>query len=554
MGSYSISESVEDPRGGRPLSALLVAYPDPPLAVRTRIVIDLLEKLVERGGGLLEPRRISSRMRIEGIRIGVDGVAKLDAAGDDSGVQLLVWEILLGSAFPRHGGPPPAAARAWLMRESRELCQVVEVAVDCAGPTGRIEGLLPTILNATRGHVASHDYVRLSFGISLPTPQPTSGSFERVIRSERAATPIPAAEGLAAAWHSLAAKAASMQRERQSGERRRAPSPSLSRSASADWNPVREPASSREVPSSRELTTREALAAAESAMARGALPPPAGREAKPLRRWTPAATPASPVPPPSPSASGVLSIAGRTAILVAHSVDADRIRIAATLREAGHRVLEATNVDAAFDVVIGSEPSAIIVDSELGGRPGDDLVRRVRSQVSRAATPVLMLTSASATRARIAPFASGADARLMKPVADDALVGEIAILIALRPHLRAARVGLGNVEGSVQTTLRGDLGRMTPGGLLALLEVERRTGLVRASNEEETAGLELAAGMVVRGWLGGERVDRSQALRVFAKMTAGSFSYHAMPARSAPADGVAPHTHLAEEEPTTKPR
>ena len=34
----------------------------------------------------------------------------------------------------------------------------------------------------------------------------------------------------------------------------------------------------------------------------------------------------------------------------------------------------------------------------------------------------------------------------------------------------------------------------------------------------------LAAGMVVRGWLDGERVDRSQALRVFAKMTAGAFS------------------------------
>jgi CheY-like chemotaxis protein len=231
--------------------------------------------------------------------------------------------------------------------------------------------------------------------------------------------------------------------------------------------------------------------------------------------------------------------------MIVAGVDLERRCLAAALRDAGHRVVELNDAEAALTTAMTQPPLAIIADADVRGRTSEELTRRIRAQSGDvAATPILQLVAPTATRVMKTTFATSADARAMKPVRAEDLVAELGRLLIMGPRLRAAREGLAKLEGSSEAVLRGDLGTVPIEGLLTMLEIERRTGFVRISTPRGTVGLELASGAVARGSFGGEMVPALDAMRRLAGVDEGPFSFHALPPRAAPPEAQPLHLLL----------
>ncbi len=479
----------EDP--GRRLTELLRSHPEVSSAIRLRIALDVVADLIRAGARQIEPRRPSSRLQLDGVFVATNGVAHLPAGGDDSGALELVSEIL---------GSGGAGLR---------LLEAMN-----AGGGARVKGLdalLATLMRKAANAVATHHEVRRAFELDAPSQDGREPSGPVAIDpfvvaaqrlAARVAAPVPE-DRQAAAWRSLAQEAVS--------QRRRTPGAIDATSRPAAARPV-SPAQPRE-------PTAQA----------------------PSFTW---ATPA-PSPPPRWAEPFPARVARRAAVILVAAVDLERRCLGAAIRDAGHRVVELNDLDAAIAAATAQPPLAIVADTDVRGRSGEELTRRVRAQAGPvAATPILQLVSATSTRVMKTTFATSADARAMKPLRPEDLVAELGKLLVMGPRLRIAREALPTLEGSSDTILRGDLGTVPIEGLLTMLEIERRTGFVRISTPRGTVGIELASGAVARGSFQGEMVPAIEAMRRLAGVDDGAFSFHALPPRVAPPDAQPLHVLL----------
>jgi two-component system chemotaxis response regulator CheY len=86
-----------------------------------------------------------------------------------------------------------------------------------------------------------------------------------------------------------------------------------------------------------------------------------------------------------------------------------------TLLTAGHHVEEACNVGEALILTHGRQFDLVIVDINLPGRNGIELVRELRKRDGYWGTPILMLTTESAPQLRQIGKAAGATGWIVKP-------------------------------------------------------------------------------------------------------------------------------------------
>ena len=163
-----------------------------------------------------------------------------------------------------------------------------------------------------------------------------------------------------------------------------------------------------------------------------------------LPRAPPLPRGASPSPRPSPrpsSASRMLTPSGRFPATMSARVllvddDADiRDVVGAMLEAVGLIVEPVTNAESALERVRETHFDLLVLDWGLPGMTGLDLCRRIRSEETLAAIPVLFLTAHSSSKDIVDAFASGADDYVSKPFRAPELGARIFGL------LRRARVG-----------------------------------------------------------------------------------------------------------------
>jgi CheY-like chemotaxis protein len=486
-----------------------------PMGVRLRIALDVLADAA-RGSALIEDRRASSRFRLDAVRLDPTGVARIPREGDASGALMLVWEILAARPLGGDGDAATMRARAAVQRALPEITRTLG---DAQRGT-RCDVLLAALTTASRGRVATHEDVRLALlaprrapdGASVESASPESSSLEAsgVRPSPLAARPFAISD--------LARATGPARRTSWSGTL-----PAV----------LPEGASLGPQTSAWQAIANRAVAARRTESVSTTSTP--GAKAPPFESGAPG--------------SGIDSSARRSVFLV-QSLDGERRRLAAALGDAGHRVVEFSDAEAALTAAAARMPAAIVADHDLRLQSGDDLARRVRKHPGALANAAfVLLVSPRTTRTKLAPFASGADLKLNKPVQPADLVTALGRLLALGPRLKIARTTFAALAGSLDLVLRGDLRAVPLSALLAVLEIERRTGLLRVSGPAGAAGLDFAAGLVVRGSLAGGVVTSLDAMRAMAASPDGAFSFHALPPRDPPPDAVAPQTLLAAATP-----
>ena len=117
-------------------------------------------------------------------------------------------------------------------------------------------------------------------------------------------------------------------------------------------------------------------------------------------------------------------------ILVVDDHPNTRLIIKHVLISEGHEVIEADNGVSAFEAISSEKPDLTLLDVEMPGMDGFEVLRRLRENHSFEAAPIILLTSLEAAQGEAAGRRLGVNHYIMKPLDLDTLA--LAVRVALR--------------------------------------------------------------------------------------------------------------------------
>ena len=147
-------------------------------------------------------------------------------------------------------------------------------------------------------------------------------------------------------------------------------------------------------------------------------------------------------------------------VLVADDEPVSRTVVGAMLKKAGYPVVYAPDGDHALRTLDSSDPPAIaLLDWEMPGLQGPDIVKRMRLRTDASLTYVILLTSRDSSADIVQGLRAGADDYVTKPANEDELVARVNVgarvvqlQSALADRVRSLEEALANVK-ALQTLL-----------------------------------------------------------------------------------------------------
>ena len=115
-------------------------------------------------------------------------------------------------------------------------------------------------------------------------------------------------------------------------------------------------------------------------------------------------------------------------VLVADDDPVSRAVVAAMVRKAGYAVTTANDGEAAWAALSGdAAPMLALLDWEMPGLDGPEVVRRLRTQATATPTYVILLTSRDATADIVAGLRAGANDYVTKPANEEELLARVSV-------------------------------------------------------------------------------------------------------------------------------
>ena len=147
-------------------------------------------------------------------------------------------------------------------------------------------------------------------------------------------------------------------------------------------------------------------------------------------------------------------------VLVADDEPVSRTVVGAMLKKAGYVVTYAPDGEQAWQRLDASNPPALaLLDWEMPGLQGPEVIERIRSKQSQTPTYVILLTSRDSSDDIVRGLRAGADDYVTKPANEDELVARVNVgarvvrlQAALADRVRSLEEALANVK-ALQTLL-----------------------------------------------------------------------------------------------------
>jgi len=147
-------------------------------------------------------------------------------------------------------------------------------------------------------------------------------------------------------------------------------------------------------------------------------------------------------------------------VLVADDEPVSRTVVGAMLKKAGYEVSFASDGEQAWQQLSGPTPPPIaLLDWEMPGLAGPEVVERIRARGEQAPTYVILLTSRDSSADIVAGLKAGANDYVTKPANEDELVARVNVgarvvelQLALAERVRSLEEALANVK-ALQTLL-----------------------------------------------------------------------------------------------------
>jgi CheY-like chemotaxis protein/DNA-binding CsgD family transcriptional regulator len=192
------------------------------------------------------------------------------------------------------------------------------------------------------------------------------------------------------------------------------------------------------------------------------------------------------------------------------------------LDEAGYTVLVATSGEAALALAQRGRPDVVLLDAVMPGIDGFEVARRLRSEPTTAAIPIIFMTGLTETEHVVAAFAAGGTDYVTKPI---------------RPREVLARIGAHLNTARAQRQARNALDAFGHATLVVRERDGRRiwqTALARRLLTEHFGGDEVSTPPEVIAWVAREALRRRAGadpagLTVARGARRITFALHAMP-------------------------
>jgi len=145
---------------------------------------------------------------------------------------------------------------------------------------------------------------------------------------------------------------------------------------------------------------------------------------------------------------------------VADDEPVSRSVVGAMLRKAGYAVMYAPDGDEAWRQLDAANPPSIaLLDWEMPGLQGPEVIQRIRAKNSQTPTYVILLTSRDSSADIVQGLRGGADDYVTKPAHEDELIARVSVgarvvqlQAALAERVRSLEEALANVQ-TLQTLL-----------------------------------------------------------------------------------------------------
>ncbi len=112
-------------------------------------------------------------------------------------------------------------------------------------------------------------------------------------------------------------------------------------------------------------------------------------------------------------------------ILVIEDQELNRKVVRIVLQSKGYTVIEATDAVEAIACLEAAKPQLILMDIALPGESGEDLVRKIKSELRWADIPIIALTAAAMSGDKERILKAGCDDYLSKPIDIQVLVERV---------------------------------------------------------------------------------------------------------------------------------
>ena len=147
-------------------------------------------------------------------------------------------------------------------------------------------------------------------------------------------------------------------------------------------------------------------------------------------------------------------------VLVADDDAVSRTIVGAMLKKAGYPVIYATDGEQAWRTLDSEDPPALaLLDWEMPGLQGPEVVKRIRGKEMPRPTYVILLTSRHSSADIVEGLRAGADDYVTKPADEDELIARVSVgarvvqlQTALAERVRSLEEALANVK-ALQTLL-----------------------------------------------------------------------------------------------------
>lgn len=125
----------------------------------------------------------------------------------------------------------------------------------------------------------------------------------------------------------------------------------------------------------------------------------------------------------------------RKTILIVDDDEDQRTVMGLLLRRQGYEVLAAENGEVALEKVRREDPGLVLLDVNMPGINGFEVCRRIKSNPGTRLTPVVLVTTLSATQDRVRGIEAGADDFLSKPVDPSELLARTRSLLNFKEYV-----------------------------------------------------------------------------------------------------------------------
>jgi cyclic di-GMP phosphodiesterase len=122
----------------------------------------------------------------------------------------------------------------------------------------------------------------------------------------------------------------------------------------------------------------------------------------------------------------------RASILVIDDDEQIRGLIVSLLRPLGHLVAQAGSVEEALEKIAQATPDLILVDMQLPGRTGFDILTEIRADARTRLVPVVMITGVATHETKLKAIQAGVTDFIAKPFSPEELAARVRALLELK--------------------------------------------------------------------------------------------------------------------------